>query len=388
MRKGGYQINSSVKQLSAIQPGYQPQIEDEQYLKTLPKHCHSIAGEEQLISSLSKHQHALTGDQKQLPCKAREDYQANKRPERVGRQVKVSIIWLQGSLILGNLAVLFTSLVTLLAWYQLRQQHLVALAETVENQGVFVRAVEGGWHLEVGLVVTGLGLLLHWLVGGVVMPFRIGHCNGFALGAYLLFNVAAMLWQVCAALAIFHILPSFPSLSHLAPGTERFLSKWGAWLAASYISCLPVQLVSSALYLSFDDHQEVDEESVQLRRNLFKDGQVHATMKSEAVVGSERTSQDLSFYVTEMPAEQLKRKSQEPLSPFSRIRSESNNSTLPPSFRSVYLNSNRRFDDYSFNYDEYLDMEECWEESDQEGESIFCSGTTPPPPYSTLAIDV
>ena len=35
----------------------------------------------------------------------------------------------------------------------------------------------------------------------------------------------------------------------------RFLSKWGAWLAASYISCLPVQLVSSALYLSFDDHQ-------------------------------------------------------------------------------------------------------------------------------------
>ena len=30
---------------------------------------------------------------------------------------------------------------------------------------------------------------------------------------------------------------------------------------------------------------------MQLRRNLFKDGQVHVTMKSEAVVGSERTSQ-------------------------------------------------------------------------------------------------
>ena len=24
-----------------------------------------------------------------------------------------------------------------------------------------------------------------------------------------------------------------------------------------------------------------------------------------------------------------------------------------------------RFDDYAFFYDEYLDMEECWEESDQ-----------------------
>ena len=113
--------------------------------------------------------------------------------------------------------------------------------------------------------------------------------------------------------------------------------------------------------------------------------------------------------------------SQEPLSPFSRIRSESNNSTLPPSFRSLYLDSTkrlmrntytslswfRRFDDYSFYYDEYLDMEECWEDSDQvslvmtnvfdiiyningtqeEGKSIFCSGTTPPPPY-TLAINV
>merc|ERR1719341_1360508 len=125
---------------------------------------------------------------------------------------------------------------------------------------------------------------------------------------------------------------------------------------------------------------------------MNRDGQGHAMVKSEAVVGLERVSQDLSFFVTEMPAEQLKRKSQEPLSPFSRIRSESNNSTLPPSFRSVYHNSTKsfpRFDDYSFYYDEYLDMEECWEESDQEeGGSIFCSGTTPPPPYSTLAINV
>merc|ERR1719430_9004 len=121
---------------------------------------------------------------------------------------------------------------------------------------------------------------------------------------------------------------------------------------------------------------------------MDKDGKSHAMAKSEAVVGSETTSQDLSFYVTEMPAEQLKRKSQEPLSPFSRIRSESNNSTLSPSFRSVYLDSTKRFDDYSFYYDEYLDMEECWEESDQEeDESIFCSGATPPPPY-TLAINV
>lgn len=382
MRKSRYQINSSAKQLPATLPGDQPQIEDKQHLKTLPKHRHALAGDEQHISC-----------PKQFAYTAREGcitVEANKRPERVGEQVKVSIVWLQGSLVLGNLAVLFTSMVTLLAWYQLRQQHLVALVETIENQGVLVRAVEGGWRIEVGLVVTGLGLLLHWLVGGVVMPFRIGHCKGFALGTYLLFNVAAMLWQVCAALAIFHILPSFPSFSHnMTPGTERFLSKWGAWLGASYISCLPVQLVSSALYLSFDDHQEADEEIVQLRRHMDRGGQCHAMVKSEALAGSERASQDLSFYVTEMPAEQLKRKSQEPLSPFSRIRSESNNSTLPPSFRSAYLDSSKRFDDYSFNYDEYLDMEECWEESDQEeGESIFCSGTTPPPPYSTLAINV
>ena len=35
--------------------------------------------------------------------------------------------------------------------------------------------------------------------------------------------------------------------------------------------------------------------------------------------------------------------SEEPLSPFSRIRSESNNSTLPPSFHSLYLDSSKRF---------------------------------------------
>ena len=147
-------------------------------------------------------------------------------------------------------------------------------------------------------------LIIYVWVALILGLLRIGHCKGFALGTYLLFNVAAMLWQVrciiwccklykcemymvwwneaslklipqvCAALAIFHILPSSTSFSHnMTPGTERFvlhiwprplldfqgnfrfLSKWGAWLAASYISCLPVQLVSSALYLSFDDHQ-------------------------------------------------------------------------------------------------------------------------------------
>ena len=42
------------------------------------------------------------------------DYQI---PDRVGGQVvKVSIVWLQGSLVLGNLAVLFTSLVQLPSW--------------------------------------------------------------------------------------------------------------------------------------------------------------------------------------------------------------------------------------------------------------------------------
>ena len=31
-----------------------------------------------------------------------------------------------------------------------------------------------------------------------------------------------------------------------------------------------------------------------------------------------------------------------------------------------------RFDDYSFYYDEYLDMEECWEESDQVSFLLKC----------------
>jgi len=386
MRKSSYQINSSVDQPPAYLPDKLPQKEDKHHIASPPKHD-SPTEDKQHFASLAKHQDALASDQtKPAACKAREEHiivETSKKPDGVGDQAKVSITWIQGSLVLGNLAVLFTAVVTLLAWYQLRQEHLLAMADILENQGVVVRAIEGGWRLEVGLVVTGIGLTLHWLVGGVIMPLRMGECKGFALGTYLIFNVAGMLWQVCAALALFHILPSNPSFSHMTPGTERFLTRWGSWLVASYLSCLPVQLISAAVHISFDNQQEVDEEIVQLRRNTSRDVQGHAMLKPEAEVGS-----DLAFYVTEMPAEQLKRKSQEPLSPFSRIRSESNNSTLPPSFRSVYLDSTKRFDDYSFYYDEYLDMEECWEESDQEeDESIFCSGATPPPPY-TLAINV
>ena len=39
-------------------------------------------------------------------------------------------------------------------------------------QNPHCQAIDGGWRLEVGLVVTGLGLLFHWLVGGVIMPLR------------------------------------------------------------------------------------------------------------------------------------------------------------------------------------------------------------------------
>ena len=79
-------------------------------------------------------------------------------PQGVAGQAKMSVLWLQGSLFLGNLVVLFTAVVisaifipghhltdelhvkmTLIAWYQLRQEHLMAIADTVENQGVIVQ---------------------------------------------------------------------------------------------------------------------------------------------------------------------------------------------------------------------------------------------------------
>ena len=145
---------------------------------------------------------------------------------------------------------------------------------------LYVWVTEGFWFWKV--------ILQYWFF------FRIGHCKGFALGTYLLFNVAAMLWQVSCktytceidemkqpwswffrcvlhwqSFTFYHPSLRFPiiwrqelkglrCMTKAAFGVEvhfRFLSKWGAWLAASYISCLPVQLVSSALYLSFDDHQ-------------------------------------------------------------------------------------------------------------------------------------
>ena len=147
--------------------------------------------------------------------------------------------------------------VTLLAWHQLRQQHLVALVEKIENQGVLVMVTflhpsatcalsiiqkylacrlwrTGGalrlvyWSLAWVCSFTGwcaaysclsgyslpifLQFAHHIIAQGCVhdkicrlvmdkslillAPFRIGHCKGFALLTYLLLNVAAMLWQV------------------------------------------------------------------------------------------------------------------------------------------------------------------------------------------------
>jgi len=303
----------------------------------------------------------------------------------VERQPKISINWLRTSLVLGNLSVLFAATATFAAWYELRQEHLSALTNTIENEGVVMQVLDGGWCLEVGLLVTGMGLLSHYLIGGIVMPLRLGRSTGFLLGAYLVFTSAAMLWQVCAALAICHILPSPPSGTAL--GSDRFLLKWGVWLASSLVACLPVQIMSAAIHLAFDKNKELELERVQLRKHTVE-GEGGAIRKQEEAEQSRLSSKELAYYVTEMPAEQLKRKSQEPLSPFSRIRSESKTSTLPPTFHSVYLDSSKRFDDYSFYYDEYLDMEDCLEDIEQgDGEKFFCSGNTPPPSY-TLAVNV
>ena len=49
--------------------------------------------------------------------------------------------------------------------------------------------------------------------------FRIDKYKGFALSNEGALNIIP---QVCAPLAIIQILPSFPSFSHMTPGTERF----------------------------------------------------------------------------------------------------------------------------------------------------------------------
>ena len=79
------------------------------------------------------------------------------------------------------------------------------------------------------------------------------------------------------------------------------MSKWGSWLVASYLSCIPVQLMSAAIHLSFDNRQvhehlqlqetlqDVEEESVQLRRNIARRSPALGT--PEAVIEPERTSQ-------------------------------------------------------------------------------------------------
>ena len=160
MKKSSYQINSSVKHSGASLSNDQSKKTDvKQHLKNRPiPSQHAPIGEQiftfvlygsfNSISPLDGIQHNscrsklhdLTGELKQPACKARENHTSaedNKvtrqktslslkwrklqavflklidyqKPEGVGAQVKVSVVWIQGGLILGNLAVLVTALV-------------------------------------------------------------------------------------------------------------------------------------------------------------------------------------------------------------------------------------------------------------------------------------
>merc|ERR1719239_1852987 len=115
MRKSSYQINSSVDQPPAYLPDKLPQKEDKHHRASPPTHEHPTE-DKQHFASLAKHHDAPAGDQtKPAACKAREEHiivETSKKPDGVGDQAKVSITWIQGSLVLGNLAVLFTAVVT------------------------------------------------------------------------------------------------------------------------------------------------------------------------------------------------------------------------------------------------------------------------------------
>ena len=222
----------------------------------------------------------------------------------------------------------------------------------------------------------------------------------------------------------------------------RFLIRWGAWLVASYLSCLPVQLISAAVHISFDSHQVEHPQHLLmlalhvfwcclmttfrrwLRRVCSWGGTLTEMVKllqgwsqKQRLGRKERhkyevvfnpglmpSLQDLAFYVTEMPAEQLKRKVtllliiRAILAKFFTAESRASLAFLEDSKRVQQFNSSSilplrlsrlhqkvlqiqpivickslpRFDDYSFYYDEYLDMEECWEESDQVPKNIKC----------------
>ena len=111
------------------------------------------------------------------------------------------------------------------------------------------QVLDGGWCLEVGLLVTGMGLLSHYLIGGIVMPLRLpentmikltqyqicnfirlGRSTGFLLGAYLVFTSAAMLWQVqqpillCRECFTALIVPGYMQLYYSGMRCPRYLS--------------------------------------------------------------------------------------------------------------------------------------------------------------------
>ena len=61
----------------------------------------------------------------------------------------------------------------------------------------------------------------------------------------------------------------------------RFLIRWGAWLVASYLSCLPVQLISAAVHISFDN-QQVEHyipSTLQFRHLMFSEGFLKTTFR-------------------------------------------------------------------------------------------------------------
>jgi len=202
---------------------------------------------------------------------------------------KVSLARLRATLVLGNSLVLLAALVSLLLWLRVRE-----CRDLADRQGEVLVHQVGRGRLEAVVLVSGLVLLVHWCLVGLLFPCLATPGTRTRVVALVhAFTLAVMVWEVCCVAALLRLASS---LGTPTSSLDRLVVAWAPWVAASYLACLPVHLLTAvvpASLASLPAPPPTPGSWDSARRELD-----YSTLGPE---------QDLSYYITEMPGERLAR---------------------------------------------------------------------------------
>jgi len=191
----------------------------------------------------------------------------------IGVSRKIELTKVRMALFFINLVVLAAAFVSYFAWMDAKynwqvenvgrpNRNILKAMESLQAlpDGVEVTITGVHCYLDQMLYFTSFNLFFYWVIYGVIISCRFGGtCDICTIVVTLPHTVMMIVWEVGVSVAVIRVIfiltsldwasIKFNSLKHFQDlkYVQEFYESWGPWIAGSYLSSVPSQLILAAL---------------------------------------------------------------------------------------------------------------------------------------------